>query len=264
MTPAGSTTEPESMKKKEDSPCGGLVLGIETATLLGGVALASDAGELIGEITLRNPESHSERILPAVDWLLATLGIPLQRLSAVAVSQGPGSFTGLRAGIASAKGLAFSLGVPLFGISTLAALAANAPPGDALVCAVLNARRGEVFRAFFRATAAGPSRLGQDGLVPIASLAVEIPEGCLVIGELPPPLIEMLSPGGAARFAPPHINHLRAAAIALLGSSALRASRPSELTTLLPRYLRPCDAVTIRPDTKIIRTVAGLRDVPLT
>jgi len=231
------------VKKQHPSPAPGFVLGIETATVLGGVALVSGSGELLGEITLRNHESHSERILPAADWLLKTLGITLRDLAAVAVSQGPGSFTGLRAGIATAKGLAFSLGVPLFGIPTLEALAANSPPGAGLVCAVLNARRGEVFRALFRSEPTGLQRLEPDSLVPLCSLADELPAGCLVIGELPGSLSETHPPGRGVRFAPPHLGHPRAAVIAALGCVARGASRASGLTTLLPHYLRHCDAV---------------------
>lgn len=220
----------------------GLVLGIETATVLGGIALVSADGELLGEISLRNHESHSERILPAADWLLKTLGIALRDCAAVAVSQGPGSFTGLRAGIATAKGLAFSLGVPLFGIPTLAALAANAPPGAGLVCAVLNARRGEVFRAFFHRGPTGPQQCEPDSLVPLQLLADELPADCLVVGELPASFSRMLTPGRVVRFAPRHLGQPRAAVIASLGSLARGASRASELTSLMPHYLRPCDA----------------------
>jgi tRNA threonylcarbamoyladenosine biosynthesis protein TsaB len=221
----------------------GLVLGIETATVMGGVALVSDTGELLGEITLRNHESHSERMLPALEWLLATLGLSLRDCAAVAVSQGPGSFTGLRAGIATAKGLSFSLGVPLFGISTLEALAANAPPATGPVCAVLNARRGEVFRALFGRGPAGPQRLEPDRLVPLQSFADELPADCLIVGELPASFGEMLPPHRGVRFAPALLGHPRAAVIAALGSAARDASRASELTTLMPHYLRPCDAV---------------------
>ena len=221
----------------------GLVLGIETATVMGGVALVSGGGELLGEITLRNHESHSERMLPALAWLLATLGLSLHDCAAVAVSQGPGSFTGLRAGIATAKGLAFSLGVPLFGISTLEALAANAPPAAGPVCAVLNARRGEVFRALFRRGPTGQQRLEPDRLVPLQSFADELPDDCLIVGELPASFSEILPPGRVVRFVPPHLGHPRAAVIATLGSVAHGASLASELTTLMPHYLRPCDAV---------------------
>lgn len=221
----------------------GLVLGIETATVLGGVALVADGGELLGEITLRNHESHSERILPAAEWLLKALGFLPRELAAIAVSQGPGSFTGLRAGIAAAKGLAFSLSVPLFGIPTLEALAANAPPGAGPVCAVLNARRGEVFRALFHRGFAGPQRLEPDGLVPLRSFADELPDECLVVGELPAAFRASLPAGSAFRFAPPHLSHPRAGVVATLGSLARGAARASQLATLLPLYLRPHDAV---------------------
>ncbi|MHB8835912.1 MAG: tRNA (adenosine(37)-N6)-threonylcarbamoyltransferase complex dimerization subunit type 1 TsaB [Candidatus Methylomirabilia bacterium] len=231
------------MKKTPALHPTGLVLGIETATAVGGVALVSADGELLGEITLRNHESHSERILPAADWLLKTLGVTLRDCAAVAVSQGPGSFTGLRAGIATAKGLAFSLGVPLFGIPTLAALAANAPPGTAAVCAVLNARRGEIFHALFRHGPTGQRRLGPDSLAPLRAFAEGLPADCLVVGELPASFGAMLPPGRVVRFAPPHLGHPRAAVVAALGSVAHGAARASCLTTLMPLYLRPCDAV---------------------
>lgn len=230
------------MKTPALAPATDVVLGIETATLLGGVALVSGSGELLGEITLRNHESHSERMLPALDWLLATLGISLHALTAVAVSQGPGSFTGLRAGIATAKGLALALGVPLFGIPTLEALAANAPPGAGAVCAVLNARRGEVFRGLFHRDPAGPRRLEPDRLMPLRSFADELPDNCLVVGELPATAIVMRPCGGTLRFAPPHLAYPRAAVVAALGNAARAAACPSQLTTLMPDYLRPCDA----------------------
>ena len=234
------------MKKIIEVRASGLIIGIETATVMGGVALVSGSGELVGEVTLRNHESHAERMLPALEWLLATIGNSLSDCAAVAVSRGPGSFTGLRAGIATAKGLAFSLGVPLYGIATLEALAANAPPGEAQVCAVLNARRGEVFCAFFRSSSTGPHRLGPDRLLPLRSLAEELPAGCLVIGEPPASFSGMLPPGRAVRFAPPHQAYPRAAVLAALGGVAHGSSRASELTTLMPDYLRPCDAVAAR------------------
>ena len=231
------------MKKQTFTPATGLVLGIETTTVMGGVALVSGSGDLLGEVTLRSNESHAERILPAAEWLLATLGFSAGELAAIAVSRGPGSFTGLRAGVATAKGLAFSLGVPLFGISTLDALAAGAPPGAGTVCAAFGARRGEVFSALYRAGARGAERLGPDRLLPLRAFADELPADCLVLGELPPSLAGMLPPGRTVRIAPPHLAHPRAAVIATLALAALAASRASELTTLLPHYLRPCDAV---------------------
>jgi len=237
------------VKKTIEVPAAGLVLGLETATVLGGVALVSGSGELLGEITLRNHESHSERLLPALAWLLATLGLSLRACAAVAVSEGPGSFTGLRAGIAAAKGLAFSLDLPLYGVPTLDALAANATPGAGTVCAVFGARRGEVFRAYYRSGSSRPERLGPDRLLPLRSFADELPADCLVVGELPDSFTAMLPPGRAVRFAPPQLAHPRAAVIAALGGEAHGASRASQLTTLMPHYLRPCDAVPARAGT---------------
>jgi tRNA threonylcarbamoyladenosine biosynthesis protein TsaB len=233
------------LKTRGDVRPAGLVLGIETATVLGGVALVSGDGHLLGEVSLLNSESHAERILPAAAWLLATLGLSAGELAAIAVSRGPGSFTGLRAGVATAKGLAFSLGVPLFGISTLDALAAGAAPGAGTVCAVFGARRGEVFSALFHAGSRGPDRLGPDRLQPYRAFADELPPDCLVVGELPPALAALLPVGGTVRFAPTHLAHPRAAVIAALGGVARAASRPSELESLLPHYLRPCDAVAL-------------------
>lgn len=214
----------------------GLVLGIETATALGGVAVVSADGRILGELTLLGRESHSERIVPAAGELLAALGASPADLAAVAVSRGPGSFTGLRTGVAAAKGLAFSRGVPLYGVSTLEALAAGAADGSGPVCAVLGARRGECYRALFAAGAAGPARRTPDELVPEKELATGLPAGCLLLGEVPAWCASHAGTG--LRLGPEQLNHPRAATVALSGHAALRAGRPSELATLLPVYLR--------------------------
>jgi tRNA threonylcarbamoyladenosine biosynthesis protein TsaB len=225
----------------------GLILGIETATARGGVALVSGAGELVGETTLLSQEGHSERVLPALEQLLKLLGLTLRALAAVAVSSGPGSFTGLRTGIATAKGLAFSLGLPLYGIPTLEALAAGAPPGTGFVCACLNARRGEVYRSLFRAGPAGPVRVGPDAVVAAGEFAAELPAACLLVGELPPRWSERPASRNHSWLPSPALaNHPRASAVALLGLEALRQGRPSELGSLQPRYVRPPDAVARR------------------
>lgn len=250
------------MKKTGRPVRTGVVLGIETATALGGVALVSAAGELLGEITLRNNESHAERVLPAAAGLLETHGLTPRDLAAVSVSRGPGSFTGLRAGVAAAKGLALSLEVPLYGIPTLESLAANVPPGEELVCAVLAARRGEVFRAFFSSGPQGPRRRGDDELVTIERLAAELPARCLVVGAMPGLTPRPQPPG--LRFCPDHLNHPRAAVIALLGWQALCASRVSDLATLLPSYLRAPDAEAARGPTEIARAGGQLQASSLT
>src|SRR5690554_5899592 len=98
-----------------------MILALETATSLGSVALWDE--RLVGEYTLNIKRTHSERLMPAVVRILADAGLGPSDLTAVAVSSGPGSFTGLRIGMMTAKTLAWSLNLPLFGIPTLDALA---------------------------------------------------------------------------------------------------------------------------------------------
>lgn len=212
----------------------GTVLGIETATSRGSVALCRE-GEILGELTLANPRSHSERLLPAVELLLTSVSMSIGDLAAVAVSAGPGSFTGLRIGVAAAKGLAFSREIPLYGIPTLQVLAANASPGVPSVCAVIDARRGEVFS----------SLNGEEAMISApADLAASLPGGTLVLGEVPPPLAELLRERGkdGIVLAPAHQNAPRAAVVALCGAAFLSSGKASEAENLVPFYLRASDA----------------------
>jgi tRNA threonylcarbamoyladenosine biosynthesis protein TsaB len=218
------------------------VLGIETATPHGGVALCR-GGVVLGEICLHNPRSHSEKLFPAIHTLLEMTGETTAKIAAVAVSRGPGSFTGLRIGVAAAKGLAFALKVPLFGIPTLELLAANAPAGRSPVCAVVDARRGEVFAALFKVGESGALRLREEMILQPEALAETIPSGTLVVGFLPAGLREFLEEKcRKVSFSPPHLNYPRASVTALQGGASLKAQHPSETDTLVPFYLRPSDA----------------------
>ncbi|HSR10897.1 MAG TPA: tRNA (adenosine(37)-N6)-threonylcarbamoyltransferase complex dimerization subunit type 1 TsaB, partial [Thermodesulfobacteriota bacterium] len=137
-----------------------IVLALETATLAGSVALV-DAGDgetgrrIIGENTLSNPETHSARLMPGIDRLLKEASLTIRDIGGIAVSIGPGSFTGLRIGVATAKGLAYALGIPVAGVPTLDALAATRPFSPDPVCPVLDARKKEVYAALFRCNGAG-------------------------------------------------------------------------------------------------------------
>lgn len=219
-----------------------LVLGIETATDCGGVALVGASG-LLGEVALRGVESHAERILPAAERLLAALALPLDAVAAVAVSAGPGSFTGLRTGIAAAKGLALARGVPLYGVPSLLALARNAPAGAGPVAALLDARRGEHYRALFRRGRAGLEPDGAEHLVATAALLAGLPCGCLVAGELPPDrALEATLRSLGAQLLPEHLRRPHAEVVAREGLARLARRAATELETLVPRYVRPPDA----------------------
>jgi len=229
-------------EEAELSEPAGPVLGIETATSQGGVAVAA-GGEVLGELQIRNPRSHSERLLPAVETLLGAAGLEPASLAAIAVSIGPGSFTGLRIGVAAAKGLAFSLDLPLYGLPTLEVLAANAGPAAATVCAVIDARRGEVFTALYRRRGSNLVKSRKERILAPDKLAASLPGGTVLCGEPPPSLRSALSRKGSdIVLAPPELAYPRAAVVALRGMEALVEGRAAEGPGLTPFYLRPSDA----------------------
>ena len=134
-----------------------LLLAIDTATPAGSVAL-SDGGEILSLRNFESPREHSQRLFPEIDRALGDAGAERGRIGAVAVTIGPGSYTGLRVGLSAAKGLCMALDAPLVGLSTLEVLAARLPWCRLPVCALLAARREEVYTAAFD-TSEGPPRL---------------------------------------------------------------------------------------------------------
>ncbi len=151
-----------------------MILGLETSTATGGAALLEN-GRLLGAVSFTSPALQAQRLLPSVEWLLDRAGRDVSAISAIAVSIGPGSFTGLRIGLSAAKALAYANKAPLFGIGTLEALALRAATGAAglapmpPVCALLDARQGEVYAALFEIVSAPPVP-GPDGTVAPPSL----------------------------------------------------------------------------------------------
>ena len=127
------------------------ILSIETATAAGSVALHHN-GVLKSAFYLHSSNSHSSSIAPAIQFILQEAGVTLQELNAIAIGSGPGSYTGLRIGMSVAKGLCFSLNLPLIAIPTLQLMAAgmrDAVDSSALLMPMLDARRMEVFTAFY-------------------------------------------------------------------------------------------------------------------
>jgi tRNA threonylcarbamoyladenosine biosynthesis protein TsaB len=126
-----------------------MVLGIETATAVSSVGLADENG-LVAEFRHTRQKNHSESLAWMVESVCLSAEIQLAALSAVAVSTGPGSFTGLRIGLGYAKGLAFGLDIPLVGIPTLEALIWSVPQPSGWACVLLLARKGEAYRGLFQ------------------------------------------------------------------------------------------------------------------
>ncbi|UCE78071.1 MAG: tRNA (adenosine(37)-N6)-threonylcarbamoyltransferase complex dimerization subunit type 1 TsaB [Nitrospiraceae bacterium] len=126
------------------------VLAIETSTMLGGAAVVDEQDGLIAEIRLNIKTTHSERLMTAVDTILKQSELKLNDIDAVAVSTGPGSFTGLRIGLSTAKGLCYASGRPLVTVPTLEAFAWNFTFSKHPICLMLDARKKEVYAAVFQ------------------------------------------------------------------------------------------------------------------
>lgn len=220
-----------------------LLLALETATPRSSVALVR--GEvLVAARALPPGVPVSAALLPAVAETLAGAAVALADVEAFALSIGPGSFTGLRVGLATLKGLAFGSGRPAVAVPTLAALAAGAPAGDAPLATLLDAQRGEVYAAAWERAGADLRVLLPEGLYRLEELCPLLPgrvcllgDGALLHAER---LRERLGPGavvaGHGHAAP------QAADVARLGALGLAAGQGADPAALVPRYLRRAEA----------------------
>jgi len=220
------------------------LLTLDTSGRAGSVAF-SEGENLLGEQFCNGPGTHSDWLLPAVERLSATLEIPLESLTAIAVVVGPGSFTGLRVGMATAQGLAVALGLPLLGVSSLQTLAAGLPCADRLVCALLDARKQEVYAGLFRPGEDGePEPLGPERVLPPEQLLSDLPEEVLLAGDGALRYRDLLSSGlgPGAHIAPAACHHPRAAVAAGLALRRWRRGEAVAPALLSPRYIRPSEA----------------------
>lgn len=214
-----------------------LLLALETATTYASVALL-EGEELVAEVGASGKRPHSARVLPAVDALLQLVGVRAADLAGFAVSVGPGSFTGLRVGVATVKGLAFGDSVPVAPVPTLEALASSTA-GQGPVLACLDARRGEVYAAAF---VDGAPAVLPEGVYGPAALAERLPDGCRVVGAAgEETLLEALAGRlPHAELAAPQ--PLRAWWTGRLGVRLLAAGKGVAASALAPRYVRRAEA----------------------
>jgi tRNA threonylcarbamoyladenosine biosynthesis protein TsaB len=219
------------------------VLGIETATKTGGVAIISEGG-ILAEYTLNIEITHSERLMATVDRVLRDTGITLADIDGFAVSIGPGSFTGLRIGVATVKGLAFTTGKPVAAVPTLEALAWNLPQAGHPVCPLLDAKKHEVYAALYRYQNSSLEEVLPAAVLPIATLAESITgqtvftgEGAAVFRE---ELLALL--GDQASFAPLSALVPSAASVAEIGLLRLLHGGGTNPDDLAPLYIRRPEA----------------------
>ena len=228
------------------------VLAIETSTLTGSVALLEIppsplcqrgvmGGFVIGEVTLSVSLQHSERLMPAIADLLRDAAVAPSEVDLYAVAIGPGSFTGLRIGLAAAQGLPLAHDKPVVGVSTLEGIAFHGVYYPGVVVPLLNAYRNELYWGLYRGVGGVPKVLEEDRVSPVEELISWVrhqSERCLLLGdglkvygerlmaELGPEKIDL---------APAHLQNPRGAHIAVL---AVEKSRQGHQPEPLPKYLR--------------------------
>ncbi len=212
------------------------LLAVETSTLAGGAALL-DGDRVVGQYLLDVRATHSERLMVAVDRILGDAGWTPRDLDGLAVAVGPGSFTGLRIGISTVKGLALALDVPIAAVPTLDAMAASLPFAGLPVCPVLDARKREVYAAFFRWDGTAMRRESEYLAVAPAELARRLVEPTVLLGGAAGAIV---SPH--ARLAPPTHQFPFPACVGVLGLACFRAGKTVTAADLVPLYLRPSEA----------------------
>jgi tRNA threonylcarbamoyladenosine biosynthesis protein TsaB len=219
------------------------VLGIETSTKTGSVAIVTDGG-VIAQYSLNIEVTHSERLMSTVDRVMKDTGFTMADMDGYAVAIGPGSFTGLRIGLATVKGLALVTGKPVAAVPTLKALAWNLPYAAYPVCPMLDARKDEVYAATFRFDGTAQVHDIADTVISLARLSEHISEKTLFTGEASylfrKDILEIF--GERALFAPVSAILPSAASVAELGLDMIKSGRLADPDTLTPIYIRRPEA----------------------
>jgi len=220
-----------------------IILGIETATMTGSLALMDD-NRLISEYTLNMKTTHSSRLMPAFDMILNDSCIDKNDINGIAVSIGPGSFTGLRIGLATAKGLAFGLNIPLAGVPTLDALAYNLPYAMYQVCPILDARKNEVYASLYRFENGFIMRKSPYQVLPPEDLSSQINEKTILLGDGVDVYKSFFEEklGELVTFAPDAQRLPRASVVAEIGLEKLKNGEAIDISSSEPLYIRHADA----------------------
>lgn len=224
-----------------------LLLSIDTATVCSTVALTEGTigdGLVVATVSLASRVTHSRRLISAIDWLFKEAQVKWAMIDGIGVGLGPGSFTGLRIGMATAKGLATASRKSLIGVSTLDCLASSCG-GSKQICAVLDARKKEVYASFYQTNPQGAvKRISEIRAVSPEGLAGQINEPTLMVGD------GVLTYGDFWRdrlgdmvcFAQPQCAYPSSAVLGLLACEEFLAGNTLEIDEAIPLYVRSTDA----------------------
>lgn len=221
-----------------------IILSIDSSATAASAALTEDS-KLIGEFFTNTDFTHSRTLAPMIENLLNVAGKTVSDVDLIAVSNGPGSFTGVRIGVSVAKGIAFADDLPCIAVSTLESMAYNLTLTDCVVCAVMDARRNQVYNAMFRIRFGEVERLCDDRAISIEDLKIEISEKytderIILVGDGSTiTMRELMDLPIPIEIAPENLRFQRASSVAMTAQAYLSAGEKTiNSSKLLPSYLR--------------------------
>lgn len=219
------------------------ILALDSTAVVGTVALCEDT-RMVAHYTLNTGNTHSQTLLPMIESALKSAEWEINDLDLLAVSQGPGSFTGVRIGIATVKGLAFGKNIPCAGVSTLEALAYNLRYFNGILCPVMNARRAQVYNALFACRDGVMTRLCPDRAISIAELDEELAamdQPIYLVGDGYDITLEGFIQTSVTPV-PEELRYQSGYSVALCGLAAYKRGEATDDVSLAPVYLRPSQA----------------------
>ena len=222
------------------------ILGLDSSGIVASVAIVED-DVLIAEYTVNYKKTHSQTLLPMLDEIAKMTELDLNSIDAIAVAAGPGSFTGLRIGSATAKGLGLALKKPLIAIPTVEGLAYNLYDISGLICPIMDACRKQVYTGIYRFTDHQLKVVEDQMAVPMETVIEKLNqygEAVTFLGDGVPVFHELIAEKMTVpySFAPAHVNKQRAAAVAALGEIYYRQGKTETAMEHVPDYLRVSQA----------------------
>ena len=218
-----------------------LILAFETSAKAGSVALLDDK-KLLGESYQNTGLTHSQTLMVMAEDLLKQCGKAVSDITAVAVAEGPGSFTGVRIGVAAAKGFAWGGQLPCYGVSTLEAMAEHLSIWEGYVCPCMDARRSQVYNTLFYVNQGKIERIREDRAIALSDLAIELKtleKPIFLVGDGSNLCYNTLLESVPNLVLPPeHKMHQRATGVALLAAKKIAGGEPGDGNALTPNYLR--------------------------
>lgn len=218
-----------------------LILAFETSAKAASVALMRE-GVLLAECYQNTGLTHSQTLLSMAESLMQHCGFTPQQIEAVAVAAGPGSFTGVRIGVAAAKGFAWGRQLPCYGVSTLEAMTRGLGVQNGYICPVMDARRAQVYNALFRADCGNYTRIREDRAISLQDLGEDLQKldgPVFLVGDGSILCYNTLSEKPIDLICPPeHRMHQRASGVAMAAQRLISEGAAGDGSTLVPNYLR--------------------------